>query len=150
MVVLFCTFWALRSQLACSLRFSCSLYVAFQKYTTCVLKYTVLHTMMCFAFHFPHRQLTPLAELSIPRRSTTAPTGLPPSTTSAAGALMSPHQFAHSTSTTVVAGTDSASDGGHAQVGEGSKVTTKGAEPVGLSRDQLQQALLYLIKVHTL
>ena len=61
---------------------------------------------------------------------------------------MSPHQFAHSTSTT--------SMNNNAQQGEeGSKVTTTTTttqevgprEPVGLSRDQLQQALLYLIKV---
>ena len=50
---------------------------------------------------------------------------------------MSPHQFVHSSS----------SDSGHAEVEEVSKVTAKGVEPVGLSRDQLQQAMLYLIKV---
>ena len=56
---------------------------------------------------------------------------------------MSPHQFAHSTSTSAVA---EKSSGGQGE--EGSKVTTtKGAEPVGLSREQLQQAMLYLIKV---
>ena len=112
--------------------------------------------MCCYLSFSPRQQqLTPLAELSIPRRSTTAPMGLPPSTSSSggnaggpAGALMSPHQFAHSTSTT--------SMNNNAQQGEeGSKVTTTTTttqevgprEPVGLSRDQLQQALLYLIKV---
>ena len=56
---------------------------------------------------------------------------------------MSPHQFAHSTSTTAMAEKSSGGQGD-----EGSKVTTtKGAEPVGLSREQLQQAMLYLIKV---
>ena len=115
---------------------------------------TVLYTILdCLSFHFPHlspppttkKQLTPLAELSIPRRSTTAPTGLPANIVPGgpAGALMSPHQFAHSTSTTAVA---ERSSGGQGE--EGSKVTTtKGAEPVGLSREQLQQAMLYLIKV---
>ena len=38
-------------------------------------------------------------------------------------------------------------DSSHAQVEEGLKVTKKGVESMGLSRDQLQQALLYLIKV---
>ena len=80
-------------------------------------------------------QLTPLAELSVPRRSTTAPAGV-------GGALMSPQQFAHSTTT--------GADSDQAAVAEeGSKVRRRGAEPVGLTREQLQQAMLYLIKVCT-
>lgn len=86
-------------------------------------------------------QLTPLAELSIPRRSTTAPAG----PRGGAGALMSPHQFAHSTTatTTPPVGNSDVT----AVVPEKSKVKRKGAEPVGLTRQQLQRALLYLIKV---
>ena len=56
---------------------------------------------------------------------------------------MSPHQFAHSTT----GGSDHdlmATPAGD----DGSKVVKRGgSDPVGLSKEQLQQALLYLIKV---
>ena len=58
----------------------------------------------------------------------------------AASALMSPQQFAHSTTTP--SDLDAEVDKG--TEGAGGR---RGAEPVGLSKEQLQQALLYLIKV---
>ena len=83
-------------------------------------------------------QLTPLSELSVPRRSTTAPAPAGPATS---GALMSPYQFAHSSTAAVAA------DHTHTEMEEGSKDVKKEAEQESLSKEQLQQALLYLIKV---
>ena len=83
----------------------------------------------------------------MPRRHATAPAA--PAVTSAAGGgaaagggggLMSPYQFAHSTTTSTALE--------EVDAGSSSKTMVKqGTEPVGLSKEQLQQALLYLIKV---
>ena len=73
----------------------------------------------------------------MPRRHATAPAGPAVTAAGGGGGLMSPHQFAHSTTTTNTALEE-------VDVGLSKSM---GGEPVSLSKEQMQQALLYLIKV---